>query len=283
MAQEFWQKPNKKWTMAEAIRLDTVDVMKMTVPERAELAEFLRQNYQRRVAQFERAGLKSFAFVKLEDDIDFVRRSDKVKGTIWNRTDDYFTTPVLYRLRRGETVLGASWSELSRPANSLASYIVTLQDFFNAKSSTVSGWKKITAEQDARIFGVAVKRRKRVLNSDGKTYHYEYLPVYENPKRRMTDDERTQYWRLMRQYRDSAWDKEHGYSSESQRELAQYIMEGRISLTEDLEEAEVRLRNLIDGMPESVPVIVGEPGNPTQSGLGLGPEFDWDEGVFKYR
>jgi len=279
MAQEFWHKPNKKWTMAEAIRLDTVDVMKMTVPERAELAEFLRQNYQRRVQQFERAGLKSFAFVKLEDDIDFVRRSDKIRGTIWNTTNNYFTEPVLRRVGNGETQLNDTWAYLKRPANSLASYIVTLQDFFNAKSSTVSGWKKISAEQDARLFGTTTKRRKRVLNSDGKTYHYEYVDTYANPQRRMTDDERTRFWRLMRQYKDSAWDKEHGYSSESQRELAAYVMEGRISLEGDLEEAEVRLYNLINGLPETVPVIVGEPGNPTQ----LGPEFDWDEGVFKYR
>ena len=275
MYNDFWQRPNKKWTLNEAIRLDTVDIMRMNTVERAELAEFLRQQFIRRRGQFERAGLKSFAFVKLEDDIDRVRHSDKVKGTIWNVTDKYFDNPVINRFRDGTSHLEANWAYLQRPANSLTSYIVTLQDFFNAKSSTVSGWKKITAEQDARIFGVQNMRRKRVMNSDGKTYHYEYVPVYENPKRRMTDDERTQYWRLMRQYKDTAWDKEHGYSSESQRELAGYISSGKISLTEDLEEAEDKLYNLIHGLPETAPVVRGDPGNPTR----LAPEFDWETGI----
>lgn len=277
MYNDFWQRPNKRWTMNEAIRLDTADVMKMTIPERAELAEFLRQQFVRRRGQFERAGLKSFAFTKLEDDIDLVRRSDKVNGTIWNTTDKYFDTPVVRRFVGNEATLDMSWAYLRRPANSLASYIVTLQDFFNAKSSTVRGWKRITAEQDARLFGVQNQRRKRVLNSDGKTYHYEYVAVYENPKRRMTDDERTNFWRLMRQYKESSWDREHGYSSESQRELAGYITSGKISLSEDLEEAENRLYNLIHGLPETAPVVRGDLGNPTR----LAPEFDWETGEFR--
>lgn len=272
-----WKRPDKKWTMNEAVRLSTIDVMRMNVGERAELAEFLRQQFIRRRGQFERAGLNSFAFTKLEDDIDLVRRSDKISGTIWNVTDKYFDEPIIYRFSNGDRELTANWAYLQRPANSLASYISVLQDFFLAKSSTVRGWKEITAEQDARLFGVKTRRRRRVLNSDGKTYHYEYVEVYENPTRRMTDAERTQFWRLMRQYRESAWDREHGYSSESQRELAAYIVDGQISLSEDLEEAESKLYNLIHGLPETAPVVRGEPGNPTRLHL----EFDWESGEWR--
>lgn len=274
---ETWRRPSKRWTLNEAVSVDTVDVMRMSTAERAELAEYLRQQFIRRRGQFQRAGLNSFAFTKLEDDINLVRRSDKINGTIWNVTDRYFDEPIIFRYSNGESELMTNWAYLQRPANSLASYISVLQDFFQAKSSTVRGWKEITAEQDARLFGVKTKRRRRVTNSDGKTYHYEYVDVYENPTRRMTDAERMQFWRLMRQYRESAWDKEHGYSSESQRELAAYITSGQISLTEDLEEAESKLYNLIHGLPETAPIVRGEPGNHSRLHL----EFDWDSGEWR--
>lgn len=105
----------------------------------------LRYGYNRRSATFRRAGIKSPAARQIEE----YQEKHKPKDI----------------------------SEMSR--NQLVLEIVMLQDFFNAKTSTVKGIREVYKEQDKRIFGE--DRRGR-------------------PARTMSQEERDRYWALYNEY-----------------------------------------------------------------------------------
>ena len=69
-------------------------------------------------------------------------------------------------------------SKMSR--NKAMSEIFRIQEFFQAKTSSVAGARKVMNEQDARIFGVSEKTGK--------------------PLKRLTVDQRTKFWELYNEF-----------------------------------------------------------------------------------
>lgn len=64
--------------------------------------------------------------------------------------------------------------------NQMRNEVFKLQEFFEADTSTVPGARKVQAEQDRRIFGADSRGR---------------------PKKRMTVEERTDFWKVFEEYK----------------------------------------------------------------------------------
>lgn len=150
------------------------DVLKMRFEERADLAEFYRKAYLKRLADAKKADPDNLPYgvYRMEQDL-------REKLPYWNLN---LETPV-FRINGGQHVLNPEWD---RPYinNTLAAFISGFQDFFSWKSSTVKGYQNILKREEQRWFGYHFEkdpvtgRRKKVLN-------YQYR-----------GKERTKFWNL---------------------------------------------------------------------------------------
>lgn len=238
----MWRPLKAKWTLAKALAVDPMQLRSMNTPQKAELAQFLHNQFSVRLSQFTRAGTVGYAVAKLAEDMD---TSSKKMLMDMNPFDNIVTT------RGKNRVLARAYANRKNPQNALSTYVVLMQDFFNSKSSTVKGWRSIGYEQDKRIFGEAKFGRKTVL------------------KYQMTDAERINFWRVYKELYKTDWVPITSYSSESQREVGQLWMSGDFNKL-DFDEAYAKLAELLDARPDVIKETV--PGNPAdfsqQGGVG---------------
>lgn len=147
----------KKKTRAEEyaeIPIEFITQFKTTPEDMAELIKMvntMRQGFRRRVAQFERAGEYSYAADKYARDYD----------------------PTVRNLIKGKSPAEAR--------NILVHEFARYQSFFEAKSSSLEGIRKINRDQDIRIFG----------ESDGE------------PLGTLTLGERRAYWAMYSEFLNS--------------------------------------------------------------------------------
>lgn len=249
MASLTWAPTGAKWTLKKALAIGPLKLLSMRTEERAELAQFLRSQYAARRAQFTRAGVTGYAMVKLEEDMQEV--SEKL-GIDMNPHD------TVVRTRGGKRYLSKVYAERKNPQNVLATYITLMQDFFNSKSSTVKGWRKIGLEQDLRLFGAKSKRASKT------------------PKYRMSDDERVNFWKVYHELTKTEYTKVQDYSSESQYMVAQLWQSGDFDKS-DFEVAYARLSELLNSRPDFLPESSpGDPKDPFQPGGELDDsQFQW--------
>lgn len=248
-----WRPLKAKWTLAKALAVDPLQLKSMETPQKAELAQFLRNQFSTRLNQFTRAGAVGYAVAKLAEDMD---SSSKKMLMDMNPFDPIVTT-------RGKSrVLARTYANRKNPQNALATYITLMQDFFNSKSSTVKGWRSIGYEQDKRIFGEMKDGRKTVL------------------KYQMSDAERINFWRVYKELYKTDWVPITSYSSDSQREVGQLWMSGDFNKL-DFDEAYAKLAKLLDARPDVIKETV--PGNPadfSQQDAGGGDNLVGGEYVF---
>lgn len=247
MVKISWQKTGRKWNLEAATNVGLLELMKMSTQERAELAQFLRNQFNTRLNSFVRANTVGYAISKLVEDMADVSAKLNIKL-------DPFDPVVIQRGRK--RILSPNFAERKNPQNALASYITLMQDFFKSKSSTVKGWRVIGEEQDKRIFGLVT----RVV--PGRQYKKKQNIKYETSLRyQMTDAERVMFWKVYRDIYKTGWTSINDYSSDSQRLFGTKWMSGDFNHL-DFEEAYSRMVEMLNEVPESIeehaPGIVGD-------------------------
>lgn len=127
--------------------LDPAEIGRMSKSQLTDLLRKIRVKYQTRQKQL-----------------------NKVKDTVYSpaleKMEDYYDANGMQNLNK-----------ISR--NKAINEIANLQDFFNAKTSDVSGARAVQREQDIRIFGATKSGR---------------------PKQRMTVEQRTQFWSFYNEF-----------------------------------------------------------------------------------
>lgn len=235
------KRPVGRWTLKSATSLPLIELMKMDTRERAELAQFLHNQFQLRVNSFVRAGTVSYALNKIYQDVEKV--NEKL-GFSLDLDANVVTS------KRGMRVLSTEFAERKNPQNALASYISLLQGFFSWKSSTVKGWREIGEKEDKRIFGVNTVRAYRYeIGADGKR-HRIYYDKEVGPKYQMTDAERIQFWRVYEDLYKTGWTN-LTYSSESQREFGSLWMKGKLSVS-SFEDAYSHMEAMLSAVPDKI-------------------------------
>lgn len=232
-----WKSTGRKWNLEAASHVGLLELMKMSTQERAELAQFLRNQFNTRVNSFVRANTIGYAVSKLVEDMANV--SDKLNINL-----DPFEPVVIARGRK--RILAPAFADRKNPQNALASYITMMQDFFKSKSATVKGWKEIGAEQDARIFGLVTK----VI--PGREYKKKQnIKFVTNLRYEMTDAERVMFWKVYRDITKTGWTSINDYSSDSQRLFGTKWMSGDFNHL-DFEEAYARMVDMLNARPTSL-------------------------------
>lgn len=247
MATISWKSTGRKWNLEAATNVGLLTIMKMKTEERAELAQFLRNQFNTRVNSFIRANTVGYAVSKLVEDMANV--SEKLGVDL-----DPFDPVVVAKGRR--RYLSPAFADRKNPQNALASYITMMQDFFKSKSSTVKGWREIGKEQDERIFGLVT----RVI--PGREYKKRQNIKYETRlKYEMTDAERIMFWKVYRDIQKTGWTSINDYSSGSQRIFGTKWMSGDFNHL-DFEEAYARMVDMLNEKPASIeehaPGIAGD-------------------------
>lgn len=263
MATVSWKGSAKKWTLNEAKSLSPMRIAIMNTQERAELANFLRNQFSTRLSTFTRAGEIGYAVAKLAE--DFEKMSDKLGMNV-----DPFD-PVIVSIGKTKT-LSPMFADRKNPQNALFSYIVTMQDFFNAKSSTVKGWREIKAEQDFRLFGYTEKVPSKKVK--GRQY-------YKNVKKldyTMSDAERIMFWRTYKMLKQTGWTEINSYDSDIQRKFGSAWRTGKFDKS-DINAAFTEMLKMFDVRPDHIKE--GKPGvssDPTaqDDGLEKGDGIDRD-------
>lgn len=257
MATVKWKRAGKKWTLKEAQNVGPIQLRRMTTEQRAELAQFYRNQFQLRLRQFTNAGVVSFAVSKLTGDMQEV--SEKLDMKM-----DPFANVVTAKGK--SRVLAPNFAERKNPQNALAAYIGMMQDFFKAKSSTVKGWKDIGEAQDKRLFGEVP-----IAVIPGRLYKKQQKIKYKTDLAyRMTDAERVLFWKVYREVSKTGWTSINDYSSDSQRAFATQWMNGDFN-HKDFESAYHKMLSYLDERPDALREdSPGASGNPFQ------PEGDVD-------
>lgn len=190
--EKSWKLTNK-WTMRKVKALSLDDISRMTLPERADLAQYMYKQFQRRVNEAARAmvlpyGIKKMymEFEKKYSDIIDVGGKEMSIGEFLGIDLD---KPITVSKKRNIS-LAEPYASMKYANQSLFAYINQMKDFFSWKSSTVKGWQAITLEQDKRLFGV----------ENGRPLH------------RMDEYQRIQFWKAIDEIRGwstNALDYEH--------------------------------------------------------------------------
>lgn len=256
----------RKWTLESALNATSTDIIRMKVPERAELANFLQSQLKRRVASYNRAKDYNhpFAYQKLQD--DFKELSEIV---------DYgfdFNQPII-ESHGNKHMLSPAYAALDNPNAKLYSYISQLQDFFTSKSSTVKGWREIIRNESMKLFGyreISTKRGPRI-----------YL------NHMMTEAERETFWSLYEELKKSGKVVLPPYTSEAMKETGfTRIWREKLKNNEwDFDDLTGMLNKMLAEMkksgvfvydiPEHVPGNSTDPTQPDGDGLEDSNVFVW--------
>lgn len=194
--QHVWSRKSiqHKWTLKSALELHSMDIQKMKLPERAELAQFLYNAVSNRVRSYSRAKNYShpYAYEKMQQDFKELMEDEGYNFD--------FNKPIVQSFGKNRA-LTKEYAELDNPAARIISYITQARNFLNAKSSTVSGWRDIIRNESIKLFGYKVIHSKK--------------GDYIRPNYLMTEDERTALWKLYRELVDSGAIAVSEYASES--------------------------------------------------------------------
>ncbi len=192
----MWKiKGMRKWTLDTAINVSFMQINKMKLPERAELANFLQSALKRRVSSYNRAKAYNhpYAYTKLQEDFKELENISEYGFD--------FNSPIIEK-SRGKHTLSPEYTKLDNPNAKLMSYIIQVQDFFSAKTSTVKGWKEVIRNESMQLFGYREYNTKR-----GSRIVLNHM---------MTEKEREMFWKLFEEIRKSG--KTTIYDSEAMRE-----------------------------------------------------------------
>lgn len=194
--QRVWHRKDiqKKWTLKSAMDVSFLQIARMKLPELAEYAQFMQNQLKLRVRSYSRAKAYNhpFAYEKLMR--DFKELNEKA-GYEFD-----FNSSIVNSAGRTR-FLSDTYAALNNPIAKLRSYVVQLQDFFEAKSSTVSGWRDIIRNESMKLFGY-----KEYNTKNGTRIRLNYL---------MSEREREAFWKLYEELKKSA--KVAIYDSESMR------------------------------------------------------------------
>ena len=211
-------KLTRKWTMREVNKLiqkrktksdvmfityDKGKIDKMSLPELADLSQYLYSQFQRRVAEGKKAGIMPFGITKLYD--DYAKRYEDIidvngkKMSIGEFLGIDLDKPIT-RMTKGNYSLNEPYASMRYVRQQLEAYINSMLNFFSWKSSTVAGWEKIQLEQDFRLFGG---------QQEGKgLYYYVKDPstgkrrlIVNQPVKRLTESQRKAFWKAIDELR----------------------------------------------------------------------------------
>lgn len=216
-----------KWNLKSAQGVGNLALLKMNMQQKAELAQFYYNQFNLRVNTYTPAEIP-FAFTELLHGFEKMQKSDKLSPLQRQISID---EPIVIAKGRYRE-LNYPFSEMKNPNASLNSYIRRMQNFFDAKTSTLSGWREVAKAQDIAFFGA----------ERGKKYHYEKdengkrYRVYELiPKYTLTDDERRKLWEIIELAKDAGWMNRFGYDSgQTHKELAGLFMKGEFKDIENV-------------------------------------------------
>ena len=229
------------------MNVGNLELNRMTLEERAELAEFFRVAFARRQREFFKEGRVSYPLTRIWEDMGEIGQKLGFDMTPDNQ---------IVHNRGGMRELTGEYAKLQRPHNQLATYISLMQQFFEGKSSTLAGWKAIAREQDIRLFG---GEQRTKLDSRGRTITY-IVPKYE-----MTDADRINFWKVYAELYKSGWTAINSYASADQKEFGRIWMNEVGEKGYDFEYAHKKMLELMDVRPRSLKESPpGESGNPSQ-------------------
>lgn len=234
-----WKGAGKKWNLKSAQGVGTIHLLQMNLQQKAELAQFYYNQFNLRVNTYNPAELP-YAFTQLLHSFDKASKSSKL-DPLQQRVS--IETPIV--IARGRyRELNYPFSEMDNPNASLNNYIRRMQTFFDAKTSTLSGWREVGKQQDIALFG-AVRGTKYHYEKDenGKRHRvYEMIPKYT-----LTDSERRELWKIIDMAKDAGWLNRFGYdSAQAHRELASLWMRG--SFTNPEEDIEAAYASILAAM-----------------------------------
>lgn len=256
-----WKGAGKKWNLKSAQGVGTIHLLQMNLQQKAELAQFYYNQFNLRVNTYNPAELP-FAFTQLLHSFDRASKSTKLTPLQQRITLD---DPIVIAKGRYRE-LNYPFSEMDNPNASLNNYIRRMQAFFDAKTSTLSGWREVGKQQDIALFG-AVQDTKYHYETDknGKRHRvYEMIPKYT-----LTDSERRELWKIIDMAKDAGWLNRFGYdSAQAHKELASLWMRGEFTNPEeDLEAAYASIEAAIKRKEEErgqlKDEVAGVEGNPT--------------------
>ena len=267
---ERWKGAGRKWTLNEAKSLNIMQIGKLDLQEKAELAQFYYRQFNLRANSFARAMRVPYAFSKIMRDFDDLTKSDRVNSLMREVSLD---SPVVVAKGRYRE-LSEPWASMRNPKQSLTSYILRMQDFFNAKTSTLKGWDSVGYNQDVQLFGtdaVFSKKYGYVIDENGKRRRVEkFGPFVElRPKYRMTDSERVKFWAIVDLAKQAGWLNKFGYSSEqAHRQIASLWLSGELN-KDDIDAAYDKIQDILGvkranerRYPEHAPGVTGDPIQP---------------------
>lgn len=252
-----------KWNLKSAQGVGNFALLKMSMKDKAELAQFYYNQFNLRANTYN-PGEIPYAFTEMLRTFDKMQRSDKLSHL--QRQIALDAPIVVSRGRYRE--LNYPFSDMDNPNASLNSYIRKMQNFFDAKTSTLAGWREVAKNQDISLFG-AVRGKKYHYEKDenGKRHRvYELIPKYS-----LTDDERRKVWQIIDLAKDAGWLNRFGYdSAQAHKELAGLWMKGAFNdiddILGDIDHAYNRILTLIKEKEEKrgmfadvVPSIEGNP------------------------
>ena len=261
-----------KWNLKSAQGVGNIALLQMDVRQKAELAQFYYNQFNLRVNTYTAAEIP-YAFTALLSNFEKQSKSDKLSPLQQRISID---TPIVVAKGRYR-YLNYPFSEMDNPNASLNSYIRRMQNFFDAKTSTLSGWREVGKQQDIALFG-AVR---------GKKYHYEKdvngkrRRVYEMiPKFTLTDSERRELWAIIDLAKDAGWLNRFGYDSgQMHKEIASLWLNGKTLNPEaDINAAYNRVLQIMDEKEANhgkLQDVVGIEGNPTLHNEEGGDNFEW--------
>lgn len=240
-----WKPLGKKWTLAEAQKLSPFSVYRMSLPEKAELAQFYYRQFNLRANTFVKAQTVPYAFTKLMDDLNHpsgARLTDDQRAIT-------LESPVV-KTRGHKRQLAGAFADMENPNSALNHYVTRMQSFFNAKTSTVSGWNEVGYKQDVQLFGYNAEeyRKYGYVMKDGKRKRVEmYGPFFKvTPKYRMTDAERGRFWAIVDMAKQAGWLNRFGYSSaQAHRQIASLWMSGAL-VHDDIDAAYNKILEILD-------------------------------------
>lgn len=250
MAKTTWKGAGRRWTVSDVVELGPLAINRMNTQEKAELAQFLSNQYNARLRQFTKAGVESYAFEKYTRGVEEWAR---VFGVNINAGDKIVYTKGKQRY------LNPELASKKNPQNILGGYIMQLQALLKSKTGTVKGWRDVAKAQDIRLFG-GVQRGKGI-----------------QPKRRMSDDERKIFWRVYQELKRSGWTSTSLYGSDVQKLYASKWISGDFSKV-NFDEAYATMLKIMNESPDFIHESKeGSTGDPTQREDAFGDVESWVE------
>lgn len=236
-----WKK-TKKWTMSEVRNLSFSDLSKMKLPERADLAQYLTEQYRRRVRESMKAGEMPYGLEKLRKNYSEPSVFDSTGEHLESLSDRYGYSigDNITRRVKGMTMLTQPLQKFSHPNQHLLGYISMMITGLKWESSTLAGWEKIKSRQDIMLFGG----------------HYEMQGKRKVfvPNQTMDYDTRTMFWRAIDELRkrgSTALDYEHS-DPLTDTDFTTFFSEGKVDWS-DLTSVTNALESFLNGDKLSFP------------------------------